>query len=62
MGCMQSSIIQYADISQDEAKQIPLIFRDVSKYHSSPGIAYWFDSCKVKEGVIPLMIGVRNLN
>lgn len=58
MGCTQSSIIQYSDITREESKQIPQLIRDVSKQNSSPGISYWFSTCRVKEGTIPLTIGV----
>ena len=46
------------EITKEEAKLIPLIFRDTSKQKLSPGISYWFDTCFVKEGVIPLKIAV----
>lgn len=58
MGCTQSNIVHYADISRDEAKLIPSVFRDISKQTSSPGLRYWFNTCRVKEGIIPMKIGV----
>ena len=58
MGCSQSKSILFSDISREEAKQIPQIFRNVPKSNLTPGLRYWFDTCIINEGTIPLRVGV----
>ena len=59
MGCTQSNIVLYSDVSRDDAKQIPQIFRNVPKTDMTPGLRYWFNTCLINEGTIPLRVGVR---
>ena len=37
---------------------IPLLFRDLPNRGKTPGMKYWFDTCTIREGTMPLKIGV----
>lgn len=58
MGCKQSTMVSYAAITDEDRKVIPTLFREVNSSHHSRGVSYWLASSFVKEGTVPLKIGV----
>ena len=40
---------------------IPLLFRDQANRSKTPGMKYWFDTCTIREGTMPLKMGVRSV-
>ena len=60
MGCKQSKIVPYAEITEEDKKLIPTLFRDINYSYKSRGVEYWWSTCFVKEGTVPIKIGVRS--
>lgn len=58
MGCKQSTMVSYAEITDEDRKLIPTLFREISSTHHSRGVSYWLASSFVKEGTVPFKIGV----
>lgn len=58
MGCQQSRITRYSELTDEDIKLIPLVFRDMNRKHMSPGVEYWFRTCYIQEGTIPLDVHV----
>lgn len=58
MGCKQSTMISYAEITDEDRKLIPTLFREINSAHHSRGVSYWLSSSFVKEGTVPFKIGV----
>lgn len=54
MGCKQSRIIEYSELTSEDAKMIPQVFRSMDLRSPSPGVAYWLHTCFVQEGTMPL--------
>ena len=54
MGCQQSRITRYSELTDEDIKLIPLVFRDMNRKHMSPGVEYWFRTCYIQEGTIEL--------
>lgn len=56
MGCKQSRIIEYSELTSEDTKMIPQVFRSVDLKSPSPGVAYWLHTCFVQEGTMPLNV------
>lgn len=58
MGCKQSTISGYRELTEEDVLAIPLLFRDMANRNKTPGMRYWFDTCAIREGTMPLQMGV----
>lgn len=62
MGCTQSVVSGYVPITEEDIQEIPLVFRDLNARYRTPGMRYWFDTCNVREGTLPLKVDVGATN
>ena len=62
MGCTQSVVSGYVPITEADIQEIPLVFRDLNARYRTPGMRYWFDTCNVREGTLPLKVDVGATN
>lgn len=60
MGCQQSRIARYSELTEEDIKLIPQVFRDINRKHMSPGVEYWFQTCFIQEGTLPLDVYVTH--
>lgn len=60
MGCQQSRITRYSELTEEDLKSIPHVFRDINRKHMSPGVEYWFRTCFIQEGTLPLDVHVAD--
>ena len=61
MGCKQSTVSGYKRLTEEDILAIPLLFRDQANRSKTPGMKYWFDTCTIREGTMPLKMGVRSV-
>lgn len=61
MGCKQSTVSGYKRLTEEDILAIPLLFRDLANRSKTPGMKYWFDTCTIREGTMPLKMGVRSV-
>ena len=59
MGCAQSVVGGYAPITEEDIQEIPLVFRDLNARNRTSGMRYWFNTCNVREGTLPLKVDVE---